>query len=105
MRHRGERRNARMKLQAHQQTDAIAGFPIGTGWGYIAHTRDAPFIFGLLPSGVTVGIKKRFEFSLRACDLEVSFIKRRATAGRLALARLPLLIYMYEPIRRRSDVT
>ncbi len=51
---------ARVKVQAHWQTDVIAGFLIGTGTGYWAHEQDMPFTVRLLPHGITVGIKTRF---------------------------------------------
>lgn len=51
---------ARMKVQAHWQTDVLAGFAIGTVSGYLAHRRDTPFILSLLPGGFAVGIGKRF---------------------------------------------
>jgi acid phosphatase family membrane protein YuiD len=51
---------ARVKVQAHWQTDVLAGFALGTLTGYYAHSRDSPFILGLLPGGFTVGIHKQF---------------------------------------------
>jgi hypothetical protein len=51
---------ARMKVQGHWQTDVIAGFLIGTAWGFAAHNRESPFILNILPGGFSVGIKKRF---------------------------------------------
>jgi undecaprenyl-diphosphatase len=51
---------ARVKVQAHWQTDVLAGFALGTLTGYYAHTRDSPFILGVLPKGVAVGIRKQF---------------------------------------------
>ncbi len=51
---------ARMKVQAHWQTDVLAGFAVGTVSGYLAHRRDTPFILSLLPGGFAVGIGKRF---------------------------------------------
>lgn len=51
---------ARMKVQAHWQTDVLAGFAIGTASGYFAHRRDSPFFLSLLPSGFTVGVRSRF---------------------------------------------
>jgi len=51
---------ARMKLQAHWQSDVLAAFALGTASGYYAHQRDSPFILGLLPHGAYVGLKKRF---------------------------------------------
>jgi membrane-associated phospholipid phosphatase len=51
---------ARVKVQAHWQTDVLAGFALGTLTGYYAHTRDNPLILGVLPGGFTVGIHKQF---------------------------------------------
>ena len=51
---------ARMKVQAHWQTDVLAGFAIGTVTGLIAHKRDSPLILSLLPRGFAVGLKKQF---------------------------------------------
>ena len=51
---------ARMKVQAHWQTDVLAGFALGTAAGYFAHTRDSPLILGVLPHGFLVGLHVRF---------------------------------------------
>jgi hypothetical protein len=51
---------ARVKSQAHWQTDVLASIAPGTLTGYMAHSRDSPFIFGVLPKGFTVGIHKQF---------------------------------------------
>lgn len=51
---------ARMKSQAHWQTDVLAGFALGTLTGYYAHNRDSPFILGVLPQGVSVGFRTKF---------------------------------------------
>jgi len=51
---------ARMKVQAHWQTDVIAGFALGTTWGYLAHRRNTPFVLEMLPQGFMVGVSKRF---------------------------------------------
>ena len=50
---------ARVKVQAHWQTDVLAGFAIGTAAGYYAHSRDNPFFLEVLPHGVGVGIRKQ----------------------------------------------
>ena len=52
--------SARMKLQAHWQSDVIAGFALGTVAGYYAYHRGTPFILRVMPHQVTVGLKKRF---------------------------------------------
>ncbi len=51
---------ARVKVQAHWQTDVLAGFAIGTAAGYYAHSRDSPFILQALPHGIAVGIHKQW---------------------------------------------
>ncbi len=51
---------ARMKAQAHWQTDVLAGMALGGALGYYAHSRDSSFILQVLPGGVMVGFKKRF---------------------------------------------
>jgi undecaprenyl-diphosphatase len=51
---------ARVKVQAHWQSDVIAGFAVGTLSGYFAHERASPLILGVMPHGVTVGLRERF---------------------------------------------
>jgi undecaprenyl-diphosphatase len=51
---------ARLKSQAHWQTDVIAGGLLGAGFGYWATTRQTPVFVQILPRGVSVGISKRF---------------------------------------------
>jgi membrane-associated phospholipid phosphatase len=51
---------ARMKSQAHWQTDVIAGWLLGSGIGYWATTRSVPLSVQILPRGVSVGLSKRF---------------------------------------------
>jgi len=51
---------ARVKSQAHWQTDVLAGFALGTLTGYYAHSRDHPLILGVLPRGVSIGIRRQF---------------------------------------------
>jgi undecaprenyl-diphosphatase len=51
---------ARVKVQAHWQTDVIAGFALGAGFAYLAHERDSPIILSVMPHGVWVGIKRSF---------------------------------------------
>ena len=51
---------ARMKIQAHWQTDVLAGVALGAGTGYFAHTRDSPIILGVLPGGFMVGLHKQW---------------------------------------------
>jgi undecaprenyl-diphosphatase len=51
---------ARLKSQAHWQTDVIAGGLLGTGFGYWATTRNTPVLLQLMPRGVSIGFSKRF---------------------------------------------
>lgn len=51
---------ARMKVQAHWQTDVLAGWALGTAAGYYAHSRSQPFTVTVLPHGLTVGWHKKF---------------------------------------------
>ncbi len=51
---------ARMKSQAHWQTDVLASLALGTATAYYAHQREQPFILGVLPHGFEVGIKARW---------------------------------------------
>lgn len=51
---------ARLKSQAHWQTDVIAGWVLGTGLGYWTTTWKTPLTVRVLPGGLSVGISKRF---------------------------------------------
>jgi PAP2 superfamily protein len=51
---------ARVRIHAHWQTDALAGFALGTATGYLAHSRDSPVILGVLPHGFMVGVRAQF---------------------------------------------
>jgi len=51
---------ARMRVRAHWQTDVLAGWALGTATGYYAHSREAPFVLGVLPHGVSVGFRKQW---------------------------------------------
>jgi hypothetical protein len=51
---------ARLKSQAHWQTDVIAGWVLGTGVGYWSTTRATPLSVQILPGGLSVGFSKRF---------------------------------------------
>ena len=51
---------ARLKSQAHWQTDVIAGWVLGSGVGYWATTRAVPLSVQILPGGLSVGFSKRF---------------------------------------------
>jgi hypothetical protein len=51
---------ARVKVWGHWQTDVLAGYALGTGWGMYAHGRSQPLILSALPQGFTVGLHKKF---------------------------------------------
>jgi PAP2 superfamily protein len=51
---------ARVRNQAHWQTDVLASLAIGTGIGYYAHLRQTAISVQVLPRGITVGWKKQF---------------------------------------------
>lgn len=51
---------ARMKSQAHWQTDILAGGALGAGVGYYASQNDRSWTSSLLPGGMSVGYKTRF---------------------------------------------
>lgn len=51
---------ARMKSQAHWQTDVLAGWAIGSAVGYWMTLQDTPFSVMILPRGLTIGYSKRF---------------------------------------------
>ncbi len=47
----------RLKLQAHWQTDVLAGAALGTGTAWLVHrSPSSPFILRFMPHGVYVGI-------------------------------------------------
>lgn len=52
---------ARVKLQAHWQTDVIAGFALGTGTAWLfQRSPNSPFILKAMPHGIYVGIDEHF---------------------------------------------
>jgi undecaprenyl-diphosphatase len=51
---------ARVKSGAHWQTDVIAGWALGTGFGYWAAKRNSPLFLQIMPQGVAVGLHTRF---------------------------------------------
>jgi hypothetical protein len=52
---------ARMKVQAHWQSDVLAGFALGTGTAWLIHrSPNSPFILRVMPHGIYVGIGKKF---------------------------------------------
>ena len=52
---------ARMKVQAHWQSDVIAGWAIGTaaGW-WMQRNPETPFVLRAMPHGVYVGLSRKF---------------------------------------------
>jgi len=51
---------ARLKSQAHWQTDVMAGWALGTAAGYWSTTRRIPLTVQILPRGLSIGLAKRF---------------------------------------------
>jgi undecaprenyl-diphosphatase len=51
---------ARVRSQAHWQSDVLASFAIGTVISYYSHSRTNSFTVGVLPHGLTVGWKRSF---------------------------------------------
>jgi hypothetical protein len=51
---------ARLKSQAHWQSDVLAGWVLGTGIAYWSTTWKTPLSVQILPRGVSVGISTRF---------------------------------------------
>ncbi len=51
---------ARMKVQAHWQTDVLAGAALGIASGYYAHSREKSFTLQVLPGGFAAGWKQQF---------------------------------------------
>ncbi|HUI62930.1 MAG TPA: phosphatase PAP2 family protein [Steroidobacteraceae bacterium] len=51
---------ARLKSQAHWQTDVLAGWALGSAAGYWAARRAIPLSVEVLPRGLTIGFYKRF---------------------------------------------
>ena len=51
----------RVKVQAHWQSDVLAGFALGTGTAWLIHrSPNSPFILQVMPHAIYVGIGKRF---------------------------------------------
>ena len=51
----------RVKVQAHWQSDVIAGVALGTGTAWLIHrSPNSPFILQVMPHGIYVGLSKHF---------------------------------------------
>ena len=50
----------RVKQGAHWQTDVIAGWALGTAFGYFAAKNKSPFVLTILPHGFMVGLHSSF---------------------------------------------
>jgi hypothetical protein len=51
---------ARLKNQAHWQSDVIAGWALGSAMGYWSTTRETPLSLQILPHGLIVGISRSY---------------------------------------------
>jgi hypothetical protein len=51
---------ARLKSQAHWQSDVAVGWALGTGFGYLATRWRVPLMVRILPGGAQIGLQKRF---------------------------------------------
>jgi hypothetical protein len=51
---------ARVKAQAHWQSDVLIGWTVGGLAGWYAHSRETPLLIEILPHGVAVGVKAHF---------------------------------------------
>jgi hypothetical protein len=51
---------ARLKNQAHWQSDVIAGWALGSSIGYWSTTRETPLSVQILPRGLIIGISRSY---------------------------------------------
>jgi undecaprenyl-diphosphatase len=51
---------ARLRNHAHWQSDILSGWGLGAASGYYAFSREAPILVSILPSGITVGLRREF---------------------------------------------
>jgi undecaprenyl-diphosphatase len=50
---------ARVKVQAHWQTDVLAGAVLGAGTGWLMHRNPGtPYILSVMPHGIYIGLSK-----------------------------------------------
>lgn len=50
----------RVKTREHWQTDVLAGWALGTAFGWYAHSRKVPIAISILPRGFAVGLHASF---------------------------------------------
>jgi membrane-associated phospholipid phosphatase len=49
-----------MRVQAHWQSDVLAGSALGTGAGWLKHRNpNTPYILSIMPHGIYVGVSKK----------------------------------------------
>jgi len=51
---------ARVKAQAHWQSDVVAGWAVGAAAGWYATRRESPLLLQIMPHGIVVGWKHSF---------------------------------------------
>lgn len=51
---------ARVKNRAHWQTDVLAGWALGTGFGYWSARRNNPLFLQVMPHGIAAGVRMQF---------------------------------------------
>lgn len=51
---------ARVKTHGHWQSDVLAAWALGTGFGIYAHGRQTPFFLSYMPHGIIVGLRTTF---------------------------------------------
>jgi hypothetical protein len=56
----------RVKNHEHWQSDVLAGWAIGGAAGWHANRRSVPLTIEMLPKGVAIGVRKRFQYLRRS---------------------------------------